>query len=111
MYLVLKNNETIIVNTVSELENMDISNCKVYSLALVDTSELVFDGQIRDCIYKILKGEQMENQKVIDYVQNMLGVSESKIKKVITKMKKEKIIYYVEDMYDLNGRRYIGILD
>ena len=111
MYLVMKNNEKIIVDTVRELEDMGASNCKVYSLALLDTTELIFDGEIRDCIYKILKGEQMEVQMVINSVQDILGISETKIKKVISKMKKEKIIYYVEDMYDLEGHRWIGILD
>ena len=99
------------METVSELEDMDISNCKVYSLSLIDKSELIFDGEIRDCIYKVLKGEQMEIQRVIDHVQSTLGIPVSKIKKIISKMKKEKIIYYVEDMYDLEGHRWIGILD
>ena len=37
MYLILRDNEKIIVETVKELETLDLTGCKVYSLAHVDS--------------------------------------------------------------------------
>lgn len=111
MYLVLKDNEKIIIENVNELENIDLSNCKVYSCALLDTTELLFDKDIRDCIYNVLKGKEMPPDQLVQSVQNSLDVPVSRIRKVVTKMKKEKIIFCLEDTFDLEGHRYIGILE
>ena len=56
MYLLLKDDEKTIVETAKEIENMNIDGYEIYSLARVDTSELIFDAEIRDTIYRILKG-------------------------------------------------------
>lgn len=109
MYLLLKDNEKIIVETIKELENMNIDGYDIYSLSRLNVSDLIFDAEIRDNIYKILKGEQMPKDDVIERVQNILDVSISRISKVISKMKKEKVIYSVDDLWDRNGNKWIGI--
>lgn len=51
----------------------------------------------RNCIYNYLKGEQMEKDAIVDYVSKALDVKKNEVSKVITAMKKEKIIYVVEE--------------
>ena len=109
MYLLLKDDEKTIVETIKELENMNIDGYEIYSLARVDTSELIFDAEIRDTIYRILKGEQMPKDDVIERVKNILDIGASRVSKVISKMKKEKVVYSVDDLWVRNGNKWIGI--
>lgn len=109
MYLLVKDDMKIIVDTAKQLESMNIEGYEIYTLAKVNKEEIIFDGQIRDAIYKVLKGEQMSRDDVITRVQDCLGVSISRISKVINKMKKEKVIYFVDDLWDGNGNKWIGI--
>ena len=99
MYLVItKSDEKIILNTAEEVKSInkeDIS--KIYALSEADYNSIVSASDIRDCIYNILKGKQMTKEKVIEIAQLRLGISKSKISKAISAMKKEKIIYVVED--------------
>lgn len=108
MYLLLNDNEKIIINTTQELDNFQLDKYKVYTLVLVDSSELISDGEIRDTICNVLKGNQMTKRELIDKVNFYLDIPESKISKVITKMKKEKIIYNIDD-WDYMGERFIDI--
>lgn len=108
MYLLLNDNEKIVINTTPELENFQIDKYKVYNLVPIDSSELISDGKIRDTICNVLKGNQMTKRELIDKVNLYLDIPESKISKVITKMKKEKIIYNIDDL-DYMGERFIGM--
>ncbi len=108
MYLLLNSKEKIIVDTVQEIQKYDLNDYKVYSLSLVDHSELITDGEIRDGICYILKGKQMTKNELLEKVYEYLEVPKAKISKVITKMKKEKLIYKVED-WDYLGERFIGM--
>lgn len=110
MYLLLNDKEKIIVDTVHELEDFDLKNYMVYTLApVVDSSELINDGEIRDIICRILKGEQMTKNELIEKVQFILDISKSRVSKVITKMKKEKVIFDIDDLNYL-GERFIGMI-
>lgn len=108
MYLLLNDNEKIVINTTPELENFQINKYNVYVLVPIDSSELISDGKIRDTICNVLKGNQMTKRELIDKVNLYLDIPESKISKVITKMKKEKIIYNIDD-WDYMGERFIGM--
>lgn len=108
MYLLLNDNEKIVINTTPELENFQLDKYKVYTLVPIDSSELISDGEIRDTICNVLKGNQMTKRELIDKVNLYLDIPESKISKVITKMKKEKIIYNIDD-WDYMGERFIGM--
>ena len=55
-------------------------------------------ADIRDCIYHYVKGDQIDKETVVNYVSETLGIRKSDVSKVITAMKKEKIIYVVRDM-------------
>ena len=100
MYLLLNEKENIIVNTIKDLEKYDLAKYKIYGLTLLDQSELLESEDIRDAISEVLKGNQMSKDAVIDKVQIITSESVSKISKVITKMKKEKMIYLVDDLWD-----------
>lgn len=108
MYLLLNNKEKIIVDTVQEIEKYNLNFYKVYSIAPVDHSELVFDGEIRDKIYCVLKGNQMTKSELLEKVCDYLDAPKSKVSKVITKMKKEKLIYDVED-WNYLGEQFISM--
>ena len=110
MYLLLNEKENIIVNTIRDLDKYDLTKYKVYGLTLLDRSELLESEDIRDAISKVLKGNQMPKDDVIDKVQIITSESVSKISKVITKMKKEKMIYLVDDLWDRNGKKWIGMV-
>lgn len=101
MYLVItKLNEKIICNTADEVKNFNKKEdiMKIFSLSMVDYNEIVSTSDIRDCIYNTLKGgNQLDKNTLIESVQNKLGISKSSISKVIAAMKKENIIYVVED--------------
>lgn len=110
MYLLLNDKEKIIVDTIQEIatRGFKLNNYKVYSLAPVEPSELIDDGQIRDIICRILKGNQMTKSELIETVTINIDVSKPKISKVITKMKREKVIYDVDD-WNYLGERFIGM--
>lgn len=110
MYLLLNGEEKIIVNTIQEMNTIgiDFKKYKIYSLASVDPSELVNDGQIRDTICHFLKGDQITKKELIEKVVNTMDIQKSKVSKVIAKMKKEKVIYDVDD-WNYLGERFIGM--
>lgn len=109
MYLLLNNEEKIIVDSVAEMEKYNISKYDIYSLAPVDKNILFEDGTIRDEICEVLKGEQMPKDQVVQRVQDVTGSTITKINKVISQMKKEKLIYLVDDLWDSAGRKWIGM--
>lgn len=97
MYLIItKNNEKILCETADAVKsNKNID--KLYALHEVAYEDIISTSDIRDCIYKNLKGRQADKDDIIKEVQEQLGASKSEISKVITAMKKEKIIYKVID--------------
>lgn len=98
MYLVKMNDGDKIVETANEVKTLDKNKIiKIYSLTEVDYDSLVSTSDIRDCIYNYLKGNQIDKDTILDYVSVTLDIKKSEISKVITAMKKEKIIYTVED--------------
>lgn len=109
MYLLLNDEEKIIVNSVAEIEKYDVSKYEIYALSPVDKSILFEDGSIRDEICEVLKGNQMSKDDVVQAVQDATGSTITKINKVISKMKKEKLIYLVDDLWDSAGRKWIGM--
>lgn len=98
MYLVKMNDGDKIMETANEVKALDKNKIvKIYSLTEVDYNSVVSTSDIRDCIYNYLKGEQMEKDVIVDYVSKTLDVKKNEVSKVITAMKKEKIIYVVEE--------------
>lgn len=98
MYLVRTDNGDKVVETANEVKFLDKNKIvKIYSLTEVEYDSLVSTSDIRDCIYTYLKGNQMNKETVIDYVSEILGIKKNEVSKVITTMKKEKIIYVVKD--------------
>ena len=51
----------------------------------------------------------MSKDDVVQAVQDTTGSTITKINKVISKMKKEKLIYLVDDLWDSAGRKWIGM--
>lgn len=98
MYLVRTYNGDAVMETVEEIKLLDKATIrKIYSLSEVDYDSLVSTSDIRDCIYSILKGDQVDRNEVINYVAEKLDIKKKEVSKVITAMKKEKIIYVVEE--------------
>lgn len=98
MYLVVtKTNEKLICKTVDEVKAIEKEISQIYTMSEVDYNDLVSTADIRSCIFDILKGEQMEKEIVLEQAQQKLGIKKSEISKVITAMKREKIIYVVDD--------------
>lgn len=110
MYLLMNDSEKIVVESVSDIENMDLSKYKIYSLCLVDTQELINDGEIRDEISMVLKGEEMTRDTLIEKVSTNLEISKSKVSKVVSKMKKEKIVFNIDECDGL-GNILISIVE
>lgn len=108
MYLLMNDNEKVIVETAKELESYNLDRYEVYSLALVDKTELITDSEIRDIICKILKGNQMTKSELLEKAHDYFEIPKSNVSKVITKMKKEKLIYNVKD-WNYLGERFIGM--
>jgi EAL domain-containing protein (putative c-di-GMP-specific phosphodiesterase class I) len=108
MYLLLNEKEKIVLNTVKEFAEYNLSNYKVYSLAPVDYSILVNDGQIRDEISRILKKQEMTKDDLLQKVNERLEISKSRISKVITAMKKEGTIFVLDDL-DYMGNKLLGM--
>lgn len=93
MYLVRTDNGNELVDTAEEIKALDRANIrKIYSLSEVDYDSLVSTSDIRDCIYNYLKGDQVDKDDVVNYVAETLNVKKKEVFKVITAMKKEKII-------------------
>lgn len=98
MYLVKTNSGNKFLNSADEVKSINKNEIiSIYTLTEVNYDSLVSTADIRDCIYNCLKGEQMSKEEVLEYVSEMLGVKKNEVSKVITAMKKEKIIYVVED--------------
>ena len=110
MYLLLSDKDKIILDTVQELEmgGFQLDKYKIYNLSPIDPSELINDGQIRDMVCHILRGDQMSKNELIEKVITNIDIPKSKVSKVITKMKKEKVIYDIED-WNYIGERIIGM--
>lgn len=100
MYLVIKkSNEKIICNTADDVKSINPKEiCKVYGMHETNYDDIVSTADIRTCIYNILKGSQLTKEEVLEEAHETLGIKKSEISKVITAMKKEKIIYDVIDM-------------
>lgn len=99
MYLVRTINGDKILESANEVKNIDKKDIvKIYSLSETDYDSLVSTADIRDCIYHYVKGDQIDKETVVNYVSETLGIRKSDVSKVITAMKKEKIIYVVRDM-------------
>lgn len=98
MYLVRMNDGDKMIETANGVKSLDKNKIiKIYSLTEVDYDLLVSTSDIRDCIYNYLKGNQEDKETIIDYVSEVLGVKKNEVSKVITAMKKDKIIYVVEE--------------
>lgn len=98
MYLVKTKNGDKILNSTNDVKNIDKNDIiEIYFLTKVEYDSLVSTSDIRDCIYNFLKGHQIDKDEVLEYVSKKLDVKKNEVSKVITAMKKEKIIYVVKD--------------
>ncbi len=98
MYLIRTNNGDKVVENVNDVKTLEKTEIKkIYSLVEVDYNSLVSTSDIRDCIYNYLKGNQIDKETLLDYVSGTLDVKKNEVSRVITAMKKEKIIYVVKD--------------
>ena len=98
MYLVKTKNGDKILNSTNDVKNIDINDIiEIYFLTKVEYDSLVSTSDISDCIYNFLKGHQINKDEVLEYVSEKLDVKKNEVSKVITAMKKEKIIYVVKD--------------
>ena len=98
MYLIRMNDGDKIVETTNEVKELNKNKiAKIYLLTEVDYDSIVYTSDIRDCIYNYLKGTQMDKDTIVNYVSESLDVKKNDVSKVITAMKKEKIIYVVKD--------------
>lgn len=98
MYLVKTTNGDKILNSadaVKSIKKEDIE--KIYFLTKVNYDSVISNADIRDCIYSYLKGKQLSKETVVDYVASVLDVKKNEVSKVITAMKREKIIYVERD--------------
>lgn len=103
-YLVETKNGNIKCNNAEEVKAYSKSEIiNIYLLQEVSYDDIVSTSDIRDCIYNYLKGKQELKEDVIEYVSCVLDISKTEVSKVITAMKKEKIIYVVKDF------GYLGI--
>ena len=95
-----------VVTTADEVKKFDKNEVKkIYILSEVDYDDLVSTADIRDCICSYIKKGPEPKEDVIDYVANNLKVKKSDVSKVITIMKKEKILYVEKDF------GWIGIIE
>lgn len=108
VYLLMNEKEKIVLNTIEEFGDYNLNNFKVYSLVPVDQADLVNDGQIRDAISRVLKGNEITKDDLIDKVNYQLDIPKARISKVVTKMKKEGIIFTLDDL-DYMGNRLLGM--
>lgn len=89
------NDAVCITNAVKSIKKEDIE--KIYFLTEVNYDSVISNADIRDCIYSYLKGKQLSKETVVDYVASVLDVKKNEVSKVITAMKREKIIYVERD--------------
>lgn len=98
MYLVETKTGYKKCNTAEEVKMFSKSEIiNTYSLKEVNYDDIVSTSDIRDCIYNYLKGKQEPKEDVLEYVSNTLNIRKAEVSKVITTMKKEKLIYIVVD--------------
>ena len=98
MYLVKTNLGDKFLNSANEVKSINKNDIiGLYTVVEVDYDSLVSTSDIRDCIYSYLKGTTAEKDDIIEYVSVKLGVNKNEVSKVITAMKKEKIIYVEKD--------------
>lgn len=98
MYLARTTDGDKLLETANEIKSIPKNKIvKIYSLTEVDYDLLVSTADIRDCICSYLKNNQIDKDTVLSYVSERLDVKKSEVSKVITAMKKEKIIYVVKD--------------
>ena len=101
MYLVKTKSGNRIIDTVNEVKEIDKNEIlEIYFLSKVDYDSLVSTGDVRDCITEHLNkqsGRQDNRESIIEHVAEILGVKKSVVSKVITAMKREKILYVVEE--------------
>lgn len=98
MYLVETKSGSIKCNNTEEIKKYSKSDIiNIYLLQEVNYDDLVSTADIRDCIYNYLKGKQDTKENVLEYVSCALDIRKKEVSKVITSMKKEKIIYTVVD--------------
>lgn len=98
MYLVKTSSGDKFLNSVNEIKNINKNEIiGIYTLVEVNYDSLVSTSDIRDCIYDYLKGHQKYKEDILEYVSMKLDVKKKDVSKVITSMKKEKIIYVVEE--------------
>lgn len=108
MYLLMNEKEKIVLNTIEEFGGYNLNNYKVYCLVPVDQADLVNDGQIRDAISRVLKGNEITKDELIERVNYQLDIPKTRISKVITKMKRERTIFTLDDL-DYMGNRLLGM--
>lgn len=102
MYLVKTINGDKIVETANEVKSLNKNEIKkIYLLTEMDYDSLVSTSDIRDCICTYLKGTNMAKDMLVSYVSETLNVKKNEVSKVITEMKKEKIIYVEKDFGSL----------
>ena len=98
MYLVKTNSGDKFLNSVNEVKSINKNEIiGVYTLVEVDYDFLISTSDIRECIYSYLKGSPAEKDNIIEYVSAKLDAKKNEVSKVITAMKKEKIIYVEKD--------------
>lgn len=97
MYLVKTKNENKICETVAEIKTIPEDEViELYTLTTADYADVISNASIRDCIYQYLKGKHYPKEDVIEFVADSLGVKRGVVSKVVTTMKKEKIIHLVK---------------
>lgn len=106
VYLLMNEKEKIVLNTIEEFGDYNLNNYKVYSLVPADQADLVNDGQIRDAISRVLKGNEITKDELIERVNYQFDIPKTRITKVITKMKKEGTILTLDDL-DYMGNRLL----
>lgn len=98
MYLVETRKQTIKCNSADEVKRIPKSEViALYGLNKISYDDLVSTSDIRDCIYEFLKDKQYSKEEVIESVSLTLDVKKADVSKVISQMKREKIIYTVKD--------------
>ena len=107
LYLVRTKTEDKLVEGIDEVKAFSKGEITgLYALHEIDYDDLVSTEDVRNAICAYLKGTQEPKEDVVESVAEQLDVKKSEVSKVITQMKKEKIIYSVADPL-LYG--YIGI--
>lgn len=100
MYLVeLKTGDNVECASIDDVKRYHASEvAAVYIMKQIDYDSLVSTQDIRECIYNYLKGSQLTKEDVLEYVCGKLSCKKSDVSKVITAMKRERIVYVVHEM-------------